>query len=133
MKNRTTIFLPASEGKNVEYTAEADGLFMYKDNMSANDSICQFVTDYHQSIADFNACYGAYRFRMSCEGRDVFFADNSGMMRYYINSREHKLYHSLAEAEKEKKERIPNYSAIAQFLCYGSYILTMKRLSNPSS
>ena len=119
MKKTMSIPVIAENGETVEYIAEADGLFMYKDNMSANDSIHQFVTEFHHSSADFNACYGAYRFSLSSENGRLFFADNSGMMRYYHNTREQKLYHSLAEAEKEKENRVPNYSAIAQYLSYG--------------
>ena len=119
MKSRITVAFQ-EEGKNqTEYTVEADGLFMYRDHMSSADSLRSFITDFRQSKQDFNECYGAYRMSIVYEGGSVFFSDNSGMMRYYINTREQSVYCSLEEAEKDRQKRIPNYHAIAQFLCYG--------------
>ena len=87
--------------------------------MSTSDSIRSFLFDFHHSIYDFNECYGVYRIKVAYKDEIVYFADNSGMLRYYINRNNQTFHYSLTEAEAEKKNRIPNYPAIAQILCYG--------------
>lgn len=119
MKRRMSVSFDEGAEQSIEYSIEVDGLFMYKDNMSASDSIKAFLSDFHYSIHDFNECYGVYRIKVSSDNKTIYFADNSGMMRYYINRNNHTCHCSLEEAEKEKNNRIPNYSAIAQFLSYG--------------
>lgn len=119
MRREMSVSFNEDSEKSIKYIVEADGLFMYKDNMSAFASIKNFVEDFHYSNHDFNECYGAYRIKISFDDKTVYFTDNSGMMRYYINRDNHTFHCSLMEAEREKKNRTPNYSAIAQFLVYG--------------
>lgn len=119
MKRKLSFSINIDAGQTIEYLFEADGLFMYKDNMSAAASIEAFINDFHHAVHDFNECYGAYRAKITYKNEIVYFADNSGMMRYCINRNNQSFHSSIDEAEKEKKNRVPNFQAIAQFLNYG--------------
>lgn len=138
MKNQYDIIVKSEQGEEIAFIISVDGLFMYKDRTSIYDSVFSFATDYVNNSYDFNECYGAYRFRMTRKGasEEVLFSDNSGMMRFYFNRDENSFYSSLSET-KQKKERKPNYSSIAQFLCYGCVygeetIVKSVALSNPN-
>lgn len=112
-----TVFDKAGEQK--KYSVAITGLFMYKENNCAFDSVNAFVTEYANNKHDFNECYGSYRFSMQQNnGDEVFFSDNSGMMRFYINTDDNHFYHSLRDAQPYENRK-PNFSAIAQFLSYG--------------
>ena len=108
-----------SVGNKEEYIVKINGLFMYKESKSVEESVKGFIFDFHDGVHDFNECYGVFRIKITCSKYTIYFADNSGMMRYYINRNERRIYTSLLDAEKDKKNRIPNYSAIAQFLSFG--------------
>lgn len=120
-----------------KYKVSVDGLFMYKDNKSLKESIENFIIDFVNKRQEFDECYGAYRILIDQEWKKIYFSDNSGMMRFYINKRENRFFKSLMEAEKDTTNRTPNYSAIAQFLCYGCVygnetIVSSVILSNPN-
>ena len=117
-KNYTFSFDKDGEKKH-EYAVEVEGLFMYRSNRTSEGSITNFITEYYKKKVDYNECYGAYRIHITnTDGEEVFFADNSGMMRYYINHTNKRIASSLSEAEEFNK-REPNYPAIAQFLSFG--------------
>jgi len=97
-----------------------EGLFMYKNNTSVYESVKCFVNEFVKKNNDFNECYGAFRISIKREDKkqEIYFADNSGMMRFYINTNNNKVFGSLLEAVPTEKRR-PNYPAIAQFISYG--------------
>lgn len=137
MNNKYEITISLDNEEQFKYSVTINGLFMYKDNTCTFDSVKTFVTDYVKKQHDFNECYGAYRFSMKQIDREevVLFSDNSGMMRYYINTDGNQFYLSLKDAQPFE-ERKPNYSAIAQFLSYGCVyndetIVESVVLSNP--
>ena len=105
--------------ENDKYVITVDGLFMYKNNRCKEESIKHFIIDFHNLKQDFNDCYGAYRIKIEHATDTIYFGDNSGMIRFYINQSKEKIFSSMLQAEKEKDHRIPNYSAIAQFLLFG--------------
>ena len=97
------------------------GLFLYKDYPEGDASIRAFWHDFlaHKDSV-FCDCTGAYRVEIVCaDGKQICFADNSGMMTFYVNKKAGKLFGSLSEAEPNRESRRPNFSAIAQFLYYG--------------
>lgn len=120
MKKQFDITVLTKSDGEIVCTVYVDGLFMYKNNVSLFESVKKFVTDFVDNKHDFNECYGAYRFCISQKEKDkeICFADNSGMMRFYINQGDNKLFSSLADAIP-KEERKINYSAVAQLLAFG--------------
>lgn len=101
----------------IEYKIVVEGLFMYRDNRSLLKSAEGFIADFHDSKHDFNKCYGVYRISVSFNEQTIYFADNSGMLRFFIS--ENKVYTSLTEAKKSRMNCTPNYNAIIQFLTFG--------------
>lgn len=90
------------------------GLFMYRNERAGDDSALTFLKEFDRGEADFDDCAGAYQVRIAySDGREVYFADNAGSMRWYIGPKG--FYTSLREAAPDK--RTPNYSAIAQYFC----------------
>ena len=120
MYQELSVCISTHEKGNIDYSVIVDGLFMYKDNTSTKGSVEAFIKEYSNGKQDFNECYGVFRFSMTRKdtGEKLCFADNSGMMRYYIDQSRQKLFVSLAES-KALNERKANYRAIAQFLAYG--------------
>lgn len=90
------------------------GLFMYREERAGDHSVRAFLKDFDNGSADFNACTGSYRINICYpDGRQIYFADNAGIMRWFI--RDTGFYTSLADAAPLK--RTPNYAAIVQVLC----------------
>lgn len=119
MNSNYDMTVMSENGEEKKYSVNVVGLFMYKENKCAFDSVNAFVKEYANNKHDFNECYGTYRLSMQQNnGEKVFFSDNSGMMRFYINTDNNHFYHSLREAQPYEKRK-PNYSSIAQFLNYG--------------
>ena len=119
MNNSYDFSLTDREGQTVRYTADVNGLFMYKDSDSVSDAVRKFLTDYLSGKPDFDECSGVYRIGIRGGELELYFADNSGMMRFYINQSDRQLYTSLIAAQKQAGKKTPNYPAIAQFLSYG--------------
>lgn len=98
-----------------EATIYLTGLFMYGEERAGDASALAFFQDFSRGAADFDRCTGSYRIRIVYpDGREVYFADNAGIMRWYIGPKG--FFTSLREAAPEN--RTPNYPAIAQFLYY---------------
>lgn len=114
-----------------------DGIFMYKDCTSSYESIRDFVTDFYSDTAEFDECYGAFRLIIVQGSNTYYIADNSGMMRFYINKDKRIISDSLLKAEAKSTMREPNYRAIAQLLYFGctynyETIIQSVTLSNPN-
>lgn len=94
------------------------GLFMYGEERAGEASALAFLRDFDRGAADFDRCTGSYRTRIVYpDGREVYFGDNAGMMRWYIGPKG--FSSTLREAAPEN--RTPDYPAIAQMftLAYG--------------
>lgn len=90
------------------------GLFMYRDERAGDASALAFLKDFDRGEAHFDDCTGSYQIRIVySDGREVYFADNAGSMRWYIGPKG--FFASLREATPDK--RTPNYPAIAQLFC----------------
>ena len=96
---------------------EVDGLFMYKNKKAGEESARLFYHDYLENKYNFNACIGAYRFRLISGSEILAFDDNSGMMRSVLNFKTSTIADTLADSV-EKKDRNPNYAAIMQYLTF---------------
>lgn len=138
MKKNYTINTKAHNGfQTFETKIIVDGLFMYKECTSAYESIKDFVTDFFSDTAEFDECYGSFRIIIEQGSDKYYIADNSGMMRFYINMDKNMICESLLEAEPKSTMRKPNYNAIAQLLYFGctyNYETIIKSviLSNPN-
>jgi len=111
------------------------GLFMYRDEPAGDASALAFLQEFDRGAARFDDCTGSYRMRIVYpDGREVYFSDNGGIMRWYIGPRGFRT--TLREAAPD--DRTPNYPAIAQFLYYGcaygegETVLQDVRLSSPN-
>jgi len=94
------------------------GLFMYRDEPAGDASALAFLREFDRGAARFDDCTGSYRMRIVYpDGREVYFADNAGIMRWYIGPRG--FHTTLREAAPDT--RTPNYPALAQYfsLAYG--------------
>ena len=94
------------------------GLFMYREEQAGDASALAFLKAFDRGGVHFDDCTGSYRIRIVySDGREVYFGDNAGLMRWYIGPKG--FCASLREAAPEN--RTPNYPAIAQFfsLAYG--------------
>ena len=90
------------------------GLFMYREERAGEASALAFVRDFDRGAARFDDCTGSYRVRIAYpDGREVYFGDNAGLMRWYIGPKG--FFTSLREAAPDS--RTPDYPAIAQFFC----------------
>lgn len=90
------------------------GLFMYQEERAGDTSALAFLKEFDRGVAHFDDCTGSYRIRIVYpNGREIYFADNTGLMRWYIGPTG--FYSSLREAVPDS--RTPNYQAIAQFFC----------------
>lgn len=101
-----------------EATIYLTGLFMYVEEQAGDASALSFFRDFSRGAADFDRCTGSYRIRIVYpDGREVYFADNAGIMRWYIGPKG--FFTTLREAAPEN--RTPNYPALAQYftLAYG--------------
>ena len=115
---------------------DIEGLFLYKDEcgMSATQT---FLKDFLEKKISFDDLCGSYLVKISYpDNKEVFFSDNSGMRRYFINYSDTRFEKSFSAALPQ--ERIPNYKAIAQFLYFGCVyncdtIEKSVKLSNPNS
>ena len=100
------------------WRATIRGLFIYRDEMAGEASVRRFCKDFERGIADFDQCVGAYLVHMNAtDGRDIYFADNSGTMHWYISNKG--VYPSLRQTVPEGAKI--NYVALAQHfgLAYG--------------
>lgn len=92
------------------------GLFMYREEQAGESSALAFLKEFDRGAARFDDCTGSYRVRIVYpDGREIYFADNAGLMRWYIGPKG--FFTSLREAAPDS--RTPNEPAIAQFLYYG--------------
>lgn len=92
------------------------GLFMYRDEQAGNASALAFLKEFDRGVARFDNCTGSYRIRIVYrDGREIYFSDNAGIMRWYIGPKG--FCTSLREAAPDS--RTPDETAIAQFLSYG--------------
>lgn len=92
------------------------GLFMYGEEQAGDASALAFFRDFSRGAADFDRCTGSYRMRIAYSGgKEIYFGDNAGMMRWYIGPKG--FFTTLGEAAPDS--RTPNYPALAQFLYYG--------------
>lgn len=113
-----------------------DGFFLYKEVYGLS-AAKQFLRDYLSEKISFDDLYGSYLAEISYpDNKKVFFSDNSGMRRYFINYQDVKFEKSFWAALPKK--RVPNYKAIAQFLYFGCVyncdtIVNNVRLSDPNS
>lgn len=100
---------------------QAFGVFLYRDYPADESALTAFMQDFERKgKACFSECSGAFRVRMDySDGRSLFFADNSGFLRYYISRDTAGFFPTLADAAPERAARRPNYTAIADFLSYG--------------
>lgn len=99
-----------------EATIYLTGLFMYREEQAGNASALAFFREFLRGAADFEQCTGSYRMRIVCpDGREVYFGDNAGIMRWYIGPKG--FFTTLREAAPDNST--PNEAAIAQFLHYG--------------
>lgn len=101
-----------------EATIYLTGLFMYGEEQAGDTSALAFLRDFNRGTADFERCTGSYRMRIVYPDRkEIYFADNAGIMRWYIGPKG--FFTTLREAAPE--DRTPDYSALAQFfsLAYG--------------
>lgn len=95
------------------------GLFMYGDYPAGKESAIAFWSDFNQNQANFDLCTGIYRMEISCcDGRRIYFCDNSGCARYYIHEKS-AAFHTTLMAVLPREKRAPNYGAVAQFLFFG--------------
>lgn len=97
------------------------GIFLYRDYPADESALTAFMNDFAQKgSACFPECSGAFRVRVDySDGRSLFFADNSGFLRYYISRESGGFFPTLADAAPERAARRPNHTAIADFLSYG--------------
>lgn len=101
-----------SEGATLWLT----GLFMYGEEPAGEASAQVFLKEFNRGAVDFDRCTGSYRIRIAYpDGCEVYFADNAGIMRWYIGPKG--FFTSLREAAPDN--RTPDYPAVAQFLYYG--------------
>lgn len=101
-----------------EATIYLTGLFMYGEEQAGDASALAFFRDFSRGAADFDRCTGSYRMRIVYPGgREVYFGDNAGIMRWYIGPKG--FFTTLREAAPDN--RTPNYPALAQYfsLAYG--------------
>lgn len=99
-----------------EATIYLTGLFMYREEQAGDASALTFFREFLQGTADFERCTGSYRMRIAYpDGREIYFGDNAGIMRWYIGPKG--FCTSLREAAPDNSS--PNEAAIAQFLHYG--------------
>ena len=118
-----------------EVTIYLTGLFMYREEQAGDASALAFLREFLLGTADFECCTGSYRMRIACpDGREIYFADNAGIMRWYIGPKG--FFTTLREAAPEN--RTPDYPALAQFfsLAYGrihgtSTVIREVRRSDP--
>ena len=90
------------------------GLFMYRGEQAGEASVLAFLKEFDRGGAHFDDCTGSYRIRIVYpDGREIYFGDNAGLMRWYIGPKG--FCTSLREAAPDN--RTPNYPAIAQFFC----------------
>lgn len=93
------------------------GLFMYGEEQAGEVSALTFFQDFARGVANFDLCTGSYRMQIVYpDGKEIFFADNAGLMRWYIGPKG--FFTSLREAALESQT--PDYPAAAQFLYYGA-------------
>lgn len=101
-----------------EATIYLTGLFMYREEQAGDASALTFFREFLRGTADFECCTGSYRMRIVYpDGKEIYFADNAGIMRWYIGPKG--FFTTLREAAPGN--RTPNYPALAQFffLAYG--------------
>lgn len=99
-----------------EATIYLTGLFMYREEPAGDASALAFFREFLRDAADFECCTGSYRMRIAYpDGREIYFGDNAGIMRWYIGPKG--FFTTLREAAPDNPS--PNESAIAQFLHYG--------------
>ena len=99
-----------SEGATLWLT----GLFMYGEEPAGEASAQVFLKEFNRGAVDFDRCTGSYRIRIAYpDGCEVYFADNAGIMRWYIGPKG--FFTSLREAAPDN--RTPDYPAVAQFFC----------------
>lgn len=99
-----------------EATIYLTGLFMYGEEQAGDTSALAFLRDFNRGTADFERCTGSYRMRIVYpDGKEIYFADNAGIMRWYIGPKG--FFTALREAAPDNSS--PNEAAIAQFLYYG--------------
>lgn len=92
------------------------GLFMYRDEQAGNASALAFLKEFDRGVARFDDCTGSYRIRIVYrDGREIYFSDNAGIMRWYIGPKG--FCTSLREAAPDS--RTPDETGIAQLLYYG--------------
>lgn len=90
------------------------GLFMYREEQAGEASVLAFFREFLRGGANFERCTGSYRIRIVYpDGKEIYFADNAGIMRWYIGPKG--FFTTLREAAPE--DRTPDYSALAQFFC----------------
>jgi len=102
---------------NKKLTCEIDGIIIYKENYSNDESMRQLLDDYKSSQGiDFNSLMGSFRVRLFNEDDNevIFFGDNSGSMCFYYNN--DKFSDSLLDLPAKK---IPDFDGIAQFIMFG--------------
>ena len=113
-EKQTTIYVDASDAQ-----LRIWGLFLYADHPAGKESALAFWADFSQNCVRFDDCTGIYRMEIQCnDGRKIYFCDNSGCARYYIHEKKAAFYTRLTET-LPRRERIPNYEAIAQLLYFG--------------
>lgn len=118
-----------------EATIYLTGLFMYREEQAGDVSALAFFREFLRGTADFECCTGSYRMRIVyLDGREIYFGDNAGIMRWYIGPKG--FFTTLREAAPEN--RTPDYPALAQFfsLAYGrihgtSTVIREVRRSDP--
>lgn len=116
---------------------KVEGFFLYK-NAYGVRAVKLFFEDFLCEKALFDNLYGTYLVEMSYpNNKKVFFSDNSGMRRFFINYKDLRFEKTFSEA-LPNGNNVPNYGAIAQFLYFGCVyscdtIECNVRLSNPNS
>ena len=120
-----------------EFTIHVDGLFLYKDENGIKAAEA-FLKDFLKGQFPFEDVYGSYLAWVDCpDGRQLFFSDNSGMRRFYINVDEVRFEQTFFAALPSDNRQL-NSKAIAQFLYFGCVynnetIENHVVLSNPES
>lgn len=113
-----SVYIELTPVQAENWRVEILGLFMYRDEMAGQESIRRFCRDFEQGRVDFDQCTGTYLVHLyGPGGKDIYFADNSGIMHWYISTKG--VYPFLRQAVPEGAKI--NSVAIAQHfgLAYG--------------
>lgn len=102
-------------------TIKVEGLFLYV-NLVNESAISTFLEDYINDVHDFNAVMGSFLAEIDDNGEKVYFADNSGMRRWYYHNDNLDFCNSLKAALPSEVN--PNYSAISEYLQFGNVFST---------